>query len=440
MDKDIILRIYNAFADGAIVCTDTRTIEKGAVYFALKGENFNGNRFAQQALDAGAKLVIVDEETSSNDNRVIRVDDVLSTLQQLATHHRRQFTIPFIAITGSNGKTTTKELISKVLSEKYETHYTRGNLNNHIGVPLTLLELTHRHEIAVIEMGANHRGEIRDLCKIAEPDFVLITNVGKAHLEGFGGFEGVKAGKGEMYDYARQNDKLVFINEDNIILKDMLGNWNKTYTYGTGAECDISGSITTESPCLGIKWKEKTKDEFLTATTLLTGHYNFENILSAVAVGTYFKIAPAGINKALASYNPDNQRSQQLKIGTNHIILDAYNANPTSMEAALANFNRNFKGKKAVFIGEMLELGNDSIIEHRKIVDMLKACNFDMVLLVGKNFIDVASGTGFEVVLNSKDAADRIWEMNPSDYNILIKGSRGTKMEKVLEALYKKQA
>ena len=431
---DPIQTLYHAFLKGAAICTDTRKIEKGCIFFALKGANFNGNTFAKQAVAEGAAYAVIDESIGMDNEVFVRVEDVLTCLQNLALHHRLQLKIPFIGITGSNGKTTTKELVSRVLSQKFNTLYTQGNLNNHIGVPLTLLSVKSHHEIAVIEMGANHQKEIELLCSIARPTHVLITNVGKAHLEGFGGFEGVKKGKGEMYDFAKANNALAFINDDNSILKEMLGSYELTFKYGQQNTCDVIGKLLSGSAYVNLEWKKKNDLTYHTIQSKITGSYNFENILSAIAVGVHFNIETANIKKAVEEYIPDNQRSQEIIIGSKHIILDAYNANPTSMEAAIKNFNTSFKGKRAVFLGDMLELGETSLSEHQSVLNLASNCGFDTLVFVGPNFKLAGKGNNAFYFDNSNEAREWIRSQNLDGYTILIKGSRGSKMELLLEA------
>lgn len=433
---DVIQQLYTLFINGAAICTDTRTISPGSIFFALKGANFNGNQYASQALKAGAAAVVIDEYVDTpDDGSTFLVDDVLTCLQQLALHHRRQLRIPFIGITGSNGKTTTKELISRVLGKKYQVHYTKGNLNNHIGVPLTLLGITKSHEIAVIEMGANHQKEIELLCSIARPTHVLISNVGKAHLEGFGGFEGVKKGKGEMYAFAKNANATVFINTDNEHLKEMLGGYTMTVSYGTTGNEDVSGVLKGDASYVSLDWKTSDSDQMHAINSHITGTYNFENILSAIAVGTHFKVPAQDICDAVEAYVPDNQRSQEIKVGSNHIILDAYNANPSSMEAALTNFNKHFQGKRAVFLGDMFELGESALSEHKRIADLAIAAGFDHVILVGPEFKKAASGMDAIFLENSKEASQWLQENPLQNFQILIKGSRSSKMELVMDGL-----
>src|SRR6185436_17116240 len=371
--ENTIEKIYSAFlkADQKI-STDTRKISAGCLFFALRGENFNGNDYAQDAINKGAAYAIVDDKNLSPDNRLIFTDNVLETLQHLSNFHRKQLKIKIIALTGSNGKTTTKELINVVLNQKFKTHATQGNLNNHIGVPLTLLSLGSIHEFAVIEMGANHQREIELLCKIAGPDFGLITNIGKAHLEGFGGFDGVKKGKGELYDYLKKINGKIFIHADKYILNEMCGDYKNVITYGHKNNFDCTGIMAdNSSPLLKIGWYSKDDPEINFISSHLTGSYNFENILAAICIGNYFGIEKELIRKGIESYIPSNQRSQVIEKNSNTFILDYYNANPSSMEAAIINFDKNFSGKKIAIIGDMLELGNETEKEHQQVFNLI---------------------------------------------------------------------
>jgi len=427
--------LYKAFSKGATICTDTRAISSGCIFFALKGTNFNGNQFAPQALAQGAALAVVDEDQNLVDERFVRVSDVLTCLQQLALHHRKQLKIPFVGITGSNGKTTTKELVNKVFSKKYKTLCTQGNLNNHIGVPLTLLSVTSQHEMAIIEMGANHQKEIELLCSLALPSHVLITNVGRAHLEGFGGFEGVKKGKGEMYEFAKTYHSMVIINGDNPYLKEMLGNYAHTVSYGMRETNNIYGKLLPANEYVKLEWSVNGSNQMHTIHSHITGDYNFENILSAISLGVHFGVPSASINEAIEGYVPDNQRSQEIILGRTKIILDAYNANPSSMEAALKNFSTGFTGKKAVFLGDMLELGDTSTQEHQSIIELARSIKPDLLILVGPNFKEAGKGISAIYFDNSAQASRWSAEQNFTNFNILIKGSRGSKMEVILEGI-----
>ena len=427
--------LYEVFKNHPIICTDSRSVVSGCIFFSLKGPNFNGNTFAEKALELGAVCAVIDEAQYKKDERYILVDNVLITLQQLANHHRKHLTIPVLAITGSNGKTTTKELIRNVLSKKYRTIATKGNLNNHIGVPLTILSITKDTEFAVIEMGANHQNEIDSYCRIAEPDYGLITNVGKAHLEGFGGFEGVKKGKGELYSWIAKNGKGIFLNGNSNDLIAMAKEFKfpQTVLYGTGQEFYCIGELESDEPFLKVNWKCGNTKSIINAQ--LIGRYNFENILSAICIGNFFEINPDDINDAIESYVPDNSRSQIIKKKSNTIILDAYNANPTSMVAALDNFRKISAQHKIVFLGEMAELGEESFAEHQKIISVLVRESYDKIILVGENFksfSDKIKGLYFD---DSEKATSWLKQNPLEDSFILIKGSRSSKMEKIMEAL-----
>ncbi|MFM9027412.1 MAG: UDP-N-acetylmuramoyl-tripeptide--D-alanyl-D-alanine ligase [Bacteroidota bacterium] len=430
-----IEELYDVFLHHPTICTDTRQLYPGCIFFALKGPSFNGNSFAEGALSAGAAFAVVDEQQFAANPRCLLVKDVLEALQALAHFHRKRLNIPMLAVTGSNGKTTTKELIRAVLSMKFRTLATKGNLNNHIGVPLTLLSITDEIEFAVIEMGANHQHEIESYCLYAEPDFGLITNVGKAHLEGFGGFEGVMKGKGELYRYISSRRGMLFINADNEHLVSMARERDaeNKFTYGTGLDVDCKGELLAEQPFLKISWK--CRDAQGVVDSRLVGRYNFENILSAVAIGCYFGVPAEAIDVAIAAYAPDNSRSQMIKLGSNEIVLDAYNANPTSMEAAIRNFFEMKGINKIACIGDMAELGGETDVEHERIVKLLGEKAFSEVLLVGKSFgkfKEMLPCLHFE---DSSQAATWMNKNKPKESLILIKGSRSTRMERLLEAL-----
>jgi UDP-N-acetylmuramoyl-tripeptide--D-alanyl-D-alanine ligase len=409
------------------VQTDTRKLQKGDVFFALKGDNFNGNLFALKALDAGASIAVIDEDVSSNDERLFRVDDVLATLQALAKHHRQQFNIPFIAITGSNGKTTTKELVSTVLASHYKTYTTQGNLNNHIGVPLTILSIKQDAEMAVIEMGANHQKEIESYCQYTLPTHGIITNCGKAHLEGFGGIGGVKKGKGELFDFVRNNKGTAFVYWDFDYLKEMSKGVETIVKYGT-EEGSVVGSVKESNPFLSVDIKNDSGIELI--QTNLVGDYNLSNVLTAVAVGKHFGVPAEKIKSAIENYIPSNSRSQLIENGTNRIILDAYNANPSSMKLAIENFAKLQSSNKILMLGGMMELGEESVAEHHAIIDLINQYNWKKVVLVGGDFSKISHHhLYFE---NSNLAADWFAEQDFTDSNILVKGSRSMKMEKVV--------
>ena len=445
-----IISIYDKFKECGRVTTDTRTLSAGDMFFALKGENFDGNEYALKALEDGASYAVVAEDSaaaSSGDPRIIPVEDTLKTLQELARWHRSMTFVdgkplPVVALTGTNGKTTTKELIREVLSVKYNVTATKGNLNNNIGVPLTLLSIGSDTEIAVVEMGASHPGDIKELVDIALPNYGLVTNVGKAHLLGFGSFEGVMKTKGELYDYLRRTSDKVFLNVDNPYLCRMAAERNlqsdpeRPYSLVLPYGLDYSGAevlpSSPESPLLRIRMNG------VVINTNLVGSYNADNVMAAIAVGAHFGVSFEDAVKAIEAYVPSNNRSQMVKTLANTLIVDAYNANPTSMEAALSNFASVQADKKIVLLGDMLELGDDSVEEHLKVIRRLSSSSYSLVCLVGKEF---------GAALEKEDEADVKWfatsselaewfKDNPVDEAvILIKGSRGTRMEKVLEVL-----
>lgn len=425
-----IEQLYQLYLQHPSVQTDTRKLKAGDIYFALKGPNFNGNMFATQALDAGAAYAVVDEVEYATNNQCIYVDDVLETLQALATYHRQQFNIPFIAITGSNGKTTTKELLTTVLRARYKTHATLGNLNNHIGVPLTILSIPADAEMAVIEMGANHLKEIASYCTIALPTHGIITNCGKAHLEGFGGIEGVRKGKGELYDFLRLNKGTVFRNTDLDYLADMANGIEQQVTYGM-ANADYIGRPFMDDVFLQVAIMNAGMET--TITTHLVGEYNFANVMVALAVGFHFNITVDEAKHAIASYNPDNSRSQWMQLGTNQLILDAYNANPSSMRAAILNFAQADLPNKILWLGGMKEMGDTEQQEHTDLVNLIRSYEWKDVILVGNEFTGLTGGiTHFHT---SAEAKEHIAANRPQNASILIKGSRGSKMELLLEAL-----
>ncbi|NLJ20606.1 MAG: UDP-N-acetylmuramoyl-tripeptide--D-alanyl-D-alanine ligase [Bacteroidales bacterium] len=434
------MQLYNIFLQHPIITTDSRNCPANSIFFALKGENFNANAFALSALEKGCAFAVVDEKEFALDDRFILVDNVLETLQQLAHFHRKQTNIPVLGITGTNGKTTTKELITAVLKEKFKVLSTQGNLNNHIGVPLTLLQLLPEHQLAIIEMGANHPGEIDQLCQIAAPDYGLITNVGKAHLEGFGSFEGVMRTKGELYNYVFRHGKNIFIDKNNNFLREMAANAGfstneRIVEYGLnvpGREpAAISGEILENS--VFLKMKCHTPEGSFMIETRLIGSYNAENILAAVAVGFFFGVENSAIQRGIENYNPQNNRSQLTVTQKNKLIVDAYNANPSSMSAAIQNFAQMEGEPKALIIGDMLELGEQSEEEHRNIIRLLQQKGFKNVLLVGPQFQKVNdSYLSFQNV----EELIKYLESSPLEgQNILLKGSRGIHLEKVLPFL-----
>ena len=424
MNIELLHTIFLAHPE---VTTDSRNCPRGSMFFALKGDKFDGNLYAKMALDNGCAYAVVDnkEIIPSDDNRYILVHDVLATLQQLAKFHRNTFSIPVIQITGTNGKTTTKELLSAVLSKKYNTLFTQGNLNNHIGVPRTLLRLCPEHEIAVIETGANHPGEIAFLCDMVQADCGLITNVGRAHLEGFGSFEGVKSTKGELYDDLISRECFAFLNTKDANLANMASERNlKTIPY-------VQGEVTECNPMLQVRWYCETDGEWHTAQTNLIGSYNLANVLSAITVGLHFGVEPALIDKALKEYIPTNNRSEFRNTGRNRLIIDAYNANPTSMTAALENFRQMQAENKMVILGEMRELGKDSTTEHQNIINILDNVNASEIWLVGQEFQYTNRSlltTANRVFSNVDEVKQELSNLPLKDKMILIKGSNGTRL------------
>ncbi|HOY31192.1 MAG TPA: UDP-N-acetylmuramoyl-tripeptide--D-alanyl-D-alanine ligase [Bacteroidales bacterium] len=425
-----IEELYKLFTAHPCISTDTRNLTRGELYFSLKGQNFNGNRFARQAVENGAAYAIIDEEQYFVENKTILVDNVLDCLQKLAAFHRSKLSIPVIGISGSNGKTTTKELVHAVLSEKYHTFSTQGNLNNHIGVPLSILQITPEHEIAIIEMGANHMGEIHDLCQISQPDYGLITNIGKAHLEGFGNYDNVIKAKTELYRYIEQRHGMVFINYNNNILKINAQNIRQ-FSYGTNQNAAIHTTFIVANPYVKLYWENKKT----IIQSKLIGKYNFENILAAIAVGEYFKVETEKIKHAIEQYFPQNSRSEYINKKDNTIILDAYNANPTSMIAALENFNLMQSVNKVVMLGDMLELGSYKEAEHEKIIEFLINSNYNEVYLVGPIFSTVNTCSKFKTFKSSLMLRDFLKTSPLKKALILVKGSRGMQMEHVLNAL-----
>jgi UDP-N-acetylmuramoyl-tripeptide--D-alanyl-D-alanine ligase len=424
-----IPELYKLFLQHPSVQTDTRKLKSGDIFFALKGPNFNANEFAVKALESGAAYSVVDEEIAGADERIIKVNDVLETLQALAKYHREQFDIPFIAITGSNGKTTSKELIYAVLSSHYTTYTTQGNLNNHIGVPLTLLSVKPDAEMAVIEMGANHQKEIEGYCVYTQPTHGVITNCGKAHLEGFGGVEGVRKGKGELYDFLRAHDGTAFVYADYDYLKPMSAGIKHIVQYGQ-AEGLVQGNILSNEPFLQVSITAGMQ-EVSSIQTQLVGDYNLPNILCAAVIGKYFSVPEEKIKAAIENYAPSNSRSQLIQKGSNTFILDAYNANPTSMKAAIENFSHLHADKKVLMLGGMMELGAESIQEHKNILDLIKQYNWEKVVLVGGDFGKITHD--FIFFPNSSAAKDWFVQQAFNKTHVLIKGSRSMQMEKILD-------
>lgn len=420
-----IEQLYKIYLQYPSVQTDTRKLAQGDIFFALKGPNFNANEFAQQALKQGAAYAVVDEAPATENDNIIVVENVLETLQALAKHHRQQFNIPFIAITGSNGKTTTKELVHAVLSASYKTYTTQGNLNNHIGIPLTILQVKKDAEMAVIEMGANHRGEIASYCKYTLPTHGIITNCGKAHLEGFGGEEGVRKGKGELYDFLRETGGAAFVMWDYDYLREMSRGIREVVKYGT-ADADVIGNVAQSEPFLEVSISNG-----MNIRTQLVGSYNLPNVLVAVTAGKYFNVPDEKINSAIEAYAPSNSRSQLVEKNGNKIILDAYNANPSSMKLAIENLAKLPAENKVLMLGGMMELGEGSVHEHAMIIDLIRQYNWKDVVLVGGDFLKVSHP--FHQFNNSREAAEWFKQQQLKNGYVLIKGSRSMQMEKVLE-------
>lgn len=419
--------LHKLFLECKSASTDTRKIKQHDMFFALKGANFNGNTYAKSALNSGAKYAIIDQEEFSIYDKTILVKDVLETLQKLATFHREFLKVTVIALTGSNGKTTTKELINSVLSQKYKTTATAGNLNNHIGVPLTLLSMTNNTEIGIVEMGANHQKEIEFLCKIALPDYGLITNYGKAHLEGFGGVQGIIKGKSEMYDYLITNHKTAFVNANDSIQVEKTEEAKKI-TFGDSNQ-DVNIKFIDATPFVKLNYKD------LDIVSQLIGDYNYTNIAIAIAIGNYFKVEDSYIKKALESYIPSNNRSQIIQKNSNKIILDAYNANPTSMQAALSNFDKQ-EGYKIAILGDMFELGEEAKQEHQNITDLANSLSIDKIIFVGENFYKSKIKSNKSIQYKSFEEFKNGFDLSEIENSILlIKGSRGMALERSLELL-----
>lgn len=424
--------LYSIYLRHPKLSKDTRAIDKGCIYLALKGESFDGNKFAKEALDKGAAYVLIDDPQYAINDKYLLVIDVLKSLQELAKHHRNHLSIPIIAISGSNGKTTTKELVAASLSNKYTVLFTAGNYNNHIGVPLTLLRINSSHQIAIIEMGANHQGEIDFLCKIASPNYGMLTNIGKSHLEGFGGEAGVVKGKTELFKYLEKTDGSTFINLDDLKIENNAPSKN-TITYSLNKEADCVGKIEETHPTLTGSWK--TKDAYGYITSSLYGEYNFYNILAACCIANFFKVDSSKIDAAITSYHSEINRSQLIKINSNTIYLDAYNANPTSMGLSLENFEKVKSSSKVIIIGDMFELGEAAFNEHKIIVELAKNINsVETTVFVGANFYQhkklFPKGIFIETTTECK-----AWYLKQNFQNstILLKGSRGMKLESLLK-------
>lgn len=428
-----IEELYNRFTECNGLTTDSRHCPEGSMFLALKGETFNGNAFAAQSLAQGCRYAVVDEPqyASPENPRIILVDNCLETLQKLANYHRRRLGTRMIGVTGTNGKTTTKELIATVLGEKFKVLYTQGNFNNHIGVPLTLLRLKPEHEMAVIEMGANHPGEIKTLVHIAEPDYGIITNVGKAHLQGFGSFEGVIRTKGELYDFLREKgNSTIFIQNENPYLN-KIATGLTCIRYGQTPGLDVTGEVVSCSPFLRFSWTAEGVSHEV--QTHLIGSYNLDNALAAVTIGRYFGVEDAKICHALSSYVPQNNRSQLVHTASNTLIVDAYNANPTSMMAALENFRQMEAAHKVAILGDMKELGEGSHEEHQKVVDFLKECGFERVMLVGPEF--GATSSSFEHYKDVKEVEALLATHPLQGCCVLVKGSNSMKLSELPASL-----
>lgn len=428
MEISELYKIYKQYPE---VSTDTRNSPKDSIFFALKGANFNGNEYAEKAIDSGCSYAIVDEPKYATRPNIILVEDCLDTLQKLANHHRKQLKTPVIGITGTNGKTTTKELITSVLSQEYNVLATQGNLNNHIGVPLTLLRIKKEHEIAIIEMGASHVGEIKVLSEMAMPNYGVITNIGHAHIEGFGSYENVIKAKGELYEYIRSTrDGKIFIDYDNSLLREMSEGITSIY-YGLEEDLFISGKVLSIRPFLEFEWKFGSRRNKV--KTNLIGEYNLSNALAAITIGKYLGVKASLICKAIEEYQPTNNRSQLKETDKNMLIIDAYNANPTSMHAALENFDHMDVNHKVLILGDMKELGPDTDLEHQKVADYVSHHNFDRVIFVGDNFSRITTDYPR---FKDLDSLKYYLKENPiKDSYILLKGSRGVQLERCIDVL-----
>jgi UDP-N-acetylmuramoyl-tripeptide--D-alanyl-D-alanine ligase len=426
-------QLYEHFLRHPVICTDSRAASADSLFFALKGDSFNGNTYACSALNSGAVLAVVDQAEVATDDRFFLVDDVLNTLQELAKIHRAHFTGTVIGITGTNGKTTTKELMNAVLSARYQTQATKGNLNNHIGVPLTILSTeVSKTEMLIIEMGANHPGEIAFLCDIVNPNYGLITNVGKAHLEGFGSFEGIVKTKIALYNYLKSVKGQAFVCSDQPVLLPYASELNHL-TYGKNDDDYCRGEVLSSDPFLIIKWLDDGEEH--TIHTNLVGVYNFDNVMAAICVGKFFDIPAKKIIAEIERYMSSNNRSQVLQAGTNLLILDAYNANPSSMKVSIENFAGMNTLRKIVILGDMFELGNESRTEHESILELLKKFSFTDVMLIGPRFNEVSTGSGFRCFSSTDEAHDWL-KANPITHaTVLVKGSRGMKLETLLPVL-----
>ncbi|WOC51248.1 UDP-N-acetylmuramoyl-tripeptide--D-alanyl-D-alanine ligase [Bergeyella porcorum] len=419
-----VQEFYSLYQQCGKVTIDSRKIEPKDIFFAFSGENFNAATLAEQAIEKGALAAIVEQKEYENlDKNIFYTPSTLTFLQELSQFHRQQLKIPIIGLTGSNGKTTTKELISAVLSQKYKVQFTFGNLNNHIGVPLTLLSIKLEHDIAVVEMGANHQKEIQELCELAQPNIGYITNFGKAHLEGFGGFEGVIKGKSELYDYLKQNHQTILLNLNDDLQKERVGNYAPVISFGT-PDADYYFEQLAEDNFVGLGFKGEV------AQSHLTGNYNFTNLCAAASLGFHFGLSFQQIKHAIEGYTPTNMRSQVMVKDGKTLVLDTYNANPSSMAASLQNF-KSFEGSKTVIMGDMLELGEESLAEHRAILALAQSLNFETIITVGKEFAEVTNNN----FKTTTELIDYLQKHSIDTQNILLKGSRGIALEKIIEYL-----
>jgi UDP-N-acetylmuramoyl-tripeptide--D-alanyl-D-alanine ligase len=431
--------LYQLYLKHPVISTDTRKIAAGSLFFALKGDKFDANTFAKQAIETGAAYAIIDNATYAFGNQYILVDDVLSTLQDLARHHRRQLKIPVIGLTGTNGKTTTKELINSVLLQHFNTYATQGNLNNHIGVPLTILSITTEHEAAVIEMGANHQKEIALLSSIAQPTHGLITNVGKAHLEGFGGVEGVKKGKGELYDFLKATNGITFVDSDSadLMAMQLARSLKNVIFYGSiDLENLVSGQVTDNSPLLTLQWTNNQTGQSYDVRSQLTGAYNIDNILAAICIGVYFKLSADEINTGISGYQPKNNRSQITQTASNTLICDYYNANPSSMFVAIENLAKLTAKHKVLVLGDMFEMGDESAVEHAAVINKALETDVDERIFIGHDFLSQKVKGERQKVTFYPTIEEAIagFKANPiKNATVLIKGSRGMALERLAE-------
>jgi len=422
---------YKIYLQYPQICTDSRKVQPGCLYFSLKGDHFDGNFFAADALAKGSAYAIVDDLSVVADHRYILVPDVLGFLQDIASFHRSKLSIPVIGLTGTNGKTTTKELIHSVLKQKYKAVATSGNLNNHIGVPITLLSTDPTTEILIVEMGANHPGEIAFLCNIAKPTIGLITNIGKAHLEGFGSFEGVIQTKNELYTWIKHNEGKLFVNEDDQLLKKLVEDY-PCFTYGTSKLADICGLAANQERYLSIRWKTREPDDFNNIHSHLTGGYNLYNILAAISIGTHFGLSKDQIRSGIESYVPDNMRSQWIQTRDNVLFFDAYNANPSSMALAIDHFASLSLPHSVAILGDMFELGSHSADEHLKIIQRTDQSGFEKVLFAGQQFYQFAPDFQHLFFENLNNLKDYLVQNQLKGSNVLIKGSRGMQLEQLV--------